>query len=197
MKHPRSLQKAQAEIDAMDAAGSLSSPIKHTETTTKLPFVTSCIKEAMRLHPSVGLSMQRLAPAEGIELAGKFIPQGYRIGVNPAVVHYDKDTFGADANQFRPERWLVSEESFKAMERVILTFGAGTRTCIGKNVGFLAHGSVTYSQTQISLAELYKLVPEVLRHFDLEMAHDRPWTTKNRWFNKQTNVFVNVKRRAR
>jgi len=134
MKHPKAMAKAQTEIDTADAAGFLSQPIKYLETTSRLPFICACIKEAMRLSPSVSLSMQRLAPEEGIELAGKVIPKGYRIGINPAVLHHDKATFGEDADEFRPERWLASEENSKVMERTMLIFGAGTRTCIGKNV---------------------------------------------------------------
>lgn len=139
MKNPKTLAKVHAEIDAAFADGSLSSPIKYSETTTKLPYVCASIKEAMRMHPSVGLSMQRHAPKGGIELAGKFIPAGYRIGMNPAVVHYEKSAFGQDADQFRPERWLGSDEERKAMEKYLLVFGAGTRTCIGKNVSILTH----------------------------------------------------------
>ncbi|KAF1939453.1 cytochrome P450 [Clathrospora elynae] len=180
MRTPKALAKAHAEIDAAIAAGSVSSPVKYSETTAKLPYICASIKEAMRMHPSVGLSMQRHAPEEGIELAGKFIPKGYRIGMNPAVVHYNKDVFGKDADDFRPERWLVSDEEWKAMDRNLLIFGAGTRICIGKN---------------ISLVELHTLVPEILRHFDLKMGHDRPWTTSNRWFNKQTDLIVKVVRR--
>lgn len=131
------LRKAQAEIDAAVAAGLLSSPVKYSEATTKLPYICASIKEAMRMHPSVGLSMQRYAPEEGIETGNKFIPKGYRIGMNPAVVHFDKQVFGDDADEFRPERWLVSEEQWKAMDKCLLTFGAGTRTCVGKNVSLL------------------------------------------------------------
>jgi cytochrome P450 len=85
------------------------------------------------MHPSVGLSMQRHAPKSGIELAGRFIPAGYRIGVNSAVAHFDKGAFGEDADGYRPERWPVGTEEWKAMDRSML-IGAGTRTCIGKNV---------------------------------------------------------------
>ena len=134
MRNPKALAKAHAELDAAAAAGLLSSPVKYSETTTKLPFICAAIKEAMRMHPSVGLSMQRHAPLEGIELAGKFIPKGYRIGINPAVIQYDKTVFGQDSDVFRPERWLVSDDEWKAMDRNLLIFGAGTRTCIGKNV---------------------------------------------------------------
>jgi cytochrome P450 len=146
MKHPKVLAKAHAEIDAAFAEGSLSSPIKYSETTTKLPYVCACIKEAMRMHPSVGLSMQRHSPKGGIELAGKFIPAGYRIGMNPAVVHYEKSAFGQDADQFRPERWLVSPEEWRAMDKNLLVFGAGTRTCIGKNVRICVSTQRLYSQ---------------------------------------------------
>jgi cytochrome P450 len=141
MRNPEALAKAQAEIDAAFATGSLSSPIKYSETITKLPYVCAAIKEAMRMHPSVGLSMQRHAPEEGIELAGKFIPKGYRIGMNPAVVHYNKSVFGKDADDFRPDRWLVGGEEWRAMDKSLLIFGAGTRTCIGKNVSLLPYST--------------------------------------------------------
>lgn len=134
MRNPEALAKAHTEIDAAEKEGWLSSPIKYSETTSKLPYISACIKEGLRVHPSVGLSMQRHAPIGGIELAGKFIPAGYRVGVNPAVVHFDKDAFGEDSDLYRPERWLVSTEKWKAMDRSMLIFGAGTRTCIGKNV---------------------------------------------------------------
>lgn len=134
MKNPKALAKAHVEIDAALAAGSLSSPVRYTETMAKLPYVCASIKEAMRMHPSVGLNIPRYSPDEGMELAGQFIPRGYRVGLNPAVVHYVKEMFGDDADSFRPERWLVSDEHSKAMDKGLLTFGAGTRTCIGKNV---------------------------------------------------------------
>ncbi|KAH7067852.1 cytochrome P450 [Paraphoma chrysanthemicola] len=181
MRNPIALARAKEEIDAAVHDGSLSSPIKYSETTTRLPYVCAAIKEAMRMHPSVALSMQRHAPKEGLMLAGKFIPAGYRVGMNPAVVHYDRSVYGADADEFRPERWLVSDAEWKSMDRNLLVFGGGTRTCIGKN---------------ISLVELHTLVPEVLRHFDLKMAHDRPWTTCDQWFHKQTGIIVKVSRRT-
>jgi len=134
MRNPAALEKVRAEIHAAQAAGALSSPVTYAETMAKLPYVGAAIKEAMRMHPSVGLSMPRYAPEEGIELAGHFIPKGYRVGLNPAVVHYVKAVFGDDAHHFRPERWMVGDEAVRAMDRCLLTFGAGTRTCIGKHV---------------------------------------------------------------
>jgi hypothetical protein len=48
---------------------------------------------------------------------------------------------------------------------------------------------------QIALAQIYKLRPEILQHFTLEMAHDRPWKTGNSFFTKQSDVVVKVARR--
>jgi cytochrome P450 len=54
--------------------------------------------------------------------------------MNAMVTQYDKGVFGEDPYEFRPERWLESEEQYWAMEKAMLVFGAGTRTCIGKHV---------------------------------------------------------------
>ncbi|KAK5044698.1 hypothetical protein LTR84_010590 [Exophiala bonariae] len=167
-----------AEIDAADARGELSTPVKFAEAN-KLPLLCACIKEGMRLHPSVGLTMPRIAPLGGLEICDVVIPEGYRIGMNAAVVQYDKSIFGADANEFRPSRWLHGDAA--KMDKYMLHFGAGTRTCIGKN---------------ISLSEIHKLLPHVLRSFKLKLATDKPWKTSDLWFNKQTGILVNLKRRA-
>lgn len=54
--------------------------------------------------------------------------------MNAMVAQYDEGFFGNDAHEFRPERWLVSKERYRAMERVMLVYGAGTRICIGRHV---------------------------------------------------------------
>lgn len=177
MKNPEVYRELEREIDQAAEEGQLSHPVKHSEAI-KLPFLCACIKEALRLHPGVQLNLPRIVPAEGLELNGTYIPAGYWVGMNAAVTHFDTSVFGADADQYRPGRWL--EPNAAVMDKHLLTFGAGTRTCVGKN---------------ISLAEVHKLVPDVLRHFELELSHDRPWTTNNLWFNKQEDVLVRVKRR--
>lgn len=67
------------------------------------------------------------------------------------------------------------------MERYFLAFGAGSRTCIGKN---------------ISLLEISKLVPELIRRFDFELDTG-PGGLKSLgyWFVKQTNFFCRVRMR--
>jgi len=58
----------------------------------------------------------------------------------------------------------------------------GSRTCIGKN---------------ISLLEMAKLIPQLLRNFDIELANpDKEWKTTNKWFVKQGGFFCKVRLRS-
>lgn len=162
MKNPEVYKQVQHEIDEAFQEGRLSEPVKFSEAL-RLPLFCATIKEAFRIYPGIQLSMGRIVPVEGMELCGRFIPGGYWVGMNPAVVQFDTSIFGHDADQFRPARWLGPDAM--NMDKHMLIFGAGTRTCIGKN---------------ISLAELYKLTPAILRNFDLELVDKHScWKTKN------------------
>ena len=132
MRNDHASARLHAEIDAAIGEDKLSNPVKYSEAI-KLPYLNAVIKEAMRIHPSVGLTMPRNVPDGGATISGFYFPAGYRIGVNPAVVHFDKGVFGNDAVVFNPDRWLDSEAA-TGMEKATLTFGGGSRTCIGKNV---------------------------------------------------------------
>ena len=131
MRNPAAYEKLAAEIDEAVADNRLSLPVSYVEAV-KLPYLKACINEGMRLHPSVGLTMPRLIPIGGATISGLYFPEGYRVGINPAVVHYDKDIFGPDADRFNPDRWTIGDAV--RMEKTMVQFGAGTRTCIGKNV---------------------------------------------------------------
>jgi len=177
MRNPAIYDQLVSEIDQAADHGQITFPVQYSDAV-KLPFLCACIKEAFRVHPSVALTMGRTVPPGGMELCGVYIPPGYRVGMNGAVVHRDQSIFGPDADQFRPSRWLEGDAS--TMEKYMLHFGAGTRTCIGKN---------------ISMAEIHKLVPYVLRCFKMELLEDKPWKTRNLWFNKQEGVVVRLTRR--
>jgi hypothetical protein len=50
--------------------------------------------------------------------------------MNPAVVLLNKESFGKDAREFMPERWMESEVRNHAMDKVMTNFGAGRRTML-------------------------------------------------------------------
>ena len=134
MKTPKAYNKLMEEIDAADHDGRLSRPhIKYSEAV-HLPYLVACCKEAMRMHPSIALCMPRVVPAGGRVIAGWFLSAGTKVGINPAVLHRNKDMFGLDADVYNPDRWLDDPEMASEMDHHMLHFGAGSRPCIGKNV---------------------------------------------------------------
>lgn len=111
-----------SEIQTAVSAGAIPGPgqgnLTWNQAQQNLPYLQACLKEAMRLRPAVGLNITRLVPPEGAELDGHFFPGGTSVAVNGWVLHRDKATFGQDADEWRPERWLErGEEEARRMER--------------------------------------------------------------------------------
>lgn len=132
MKDPACLNKLLVEIDDFDSRGLLSKPyIKYAEAI-KMPYLTACCKEGMRLHPSVALGLPRHTPPGGAVIAGHFFPTSSRVSMNAAVIQYDQSIFGKDAPNFNPDRWIQGDAAM--MDRHMLQFGTGSRTCVGKHV---------------------------------------------------------------
>ncbi|KAH9205669.1 putative P450 monooxygenase [Leptodontidium sp. 2 PMI_412] len=183
IKTPKTYKRLQEEIDEADRAGKLSEFVTYGESL-ELEYLQVVIKEAMRCHPGVSYPLERLVPEGGIELCGVKFEEGTNVAVNPVVVHRNVDVFGKDAAIFRPERWLEADpEQIKIMDRTLLTFGYGTRSCIGKN---------------ISIMEMGKFVPQILRQFDLFWASEKPdWTVRTYWFAKQSDLFVRFQSRSK
>ena len=168
LKHPKALARLRAEIDQAGRDGAFADSETGLVTwheSQRLPYLDACIKEAFRLHPAAGLPLERVVPEGGAEIAGHFVPGGTIVGCSAWLIHMNKGVFGEDAEDYRPERWLHDEElcktpsgkqreesRVKEMNGTMFQFGMGSRTCIGKN---------------ISLLEIYKLVPSMLRRFEV------------------------------
>ncbi|CAG8050184.1 unnamed protein product [Penicillium olsonii] len=181
VKNESKYHKLQHEIDQADQAGRISEYITYAECL-ELPYLQAVMKEAMRCHPGVSFPLERVVPEGGATFSDIHLKQGTIVGINPAVIHHDKTIFGDDADAFRPERWIESSEAhIKLMDRHLMTFGYGSRTCIGKN---------------ISIMEMGKLVPQIIRHFQLEWASDQPeWNVQTFFFAKQHGLKCRLRRR--
>lgn len=128
----------------------------------ELVYFDAVVKEALRLHPAVGMLLERVVPeGGGLTLeSGEVLRPGTIVGASPWVVHRDERIFGEEPDRFVPERWLQGEKESKSqwearlqrMTRANLTFGMGPRTCIGKN---------------ISLLEIYKLLPSLFLRYEV------------------------------
>jgi len=118
------MEKLRNEIDNAAAAGKLSESITDKEARTELPYLNAVIKEALRLHPSVGLLYERHVPPAGATICGRHIPGNAIVGISPWVLQHDPNVF-PDPERFEPERWLESDtnkEHLAAMEKSFFAF---------------------------------------------------------------------------
>jgi cytochrome P450 len=143
--HPDKKLRAQKEIEAAEAAGLLSTPVKYEEVRQHLPYFVACIKEGLRLNPPATNLFARVVGDQGKKIDEHFIPPGTEITSNAYVVQRDPTMYAPDPDEFRPERWLDESKAVE-MDAASFVFGMGPRVCLGKD---------------IAIMELYKLLPEV------------------------------------
>ena len=186
LKNPSTMQELMAELWEQKRLGHFkrSDGLVDWDEARDLPYLSAVIKEALRCHPAVGLTLERIVPPQGVVVCGQFIPGGTIIGCSAWTVHRDAKTFGEFPEEFRPSRWIhASKEQKRIMDNSLFAFGAGSRTCIGKN---------------ISLLEMYKFIPSLLMAFELSLADPSgEWTLHNAWFVKQTDFDVELRLRKR
>lgn len=174
LKDPSVHDKLREELRA-----TLNLPISYAQAADSR-YLTAVIREAIRMHPSVGMILGRIVPKGGAMIAGKFVPEGTEVGISPWVLHRDPLVF-EDPNSFNPERWLTEDqEKLRIMNRSFFAFGAGPHTCSGR---------------WISMLEITKLIATLFLRYDLELVDGgRGMTFKNLWFTPQKGLCVVVKR---
>lgn len=190
LKNPEVWKRLQAEIpaQALDSA----SRIPPYSDSERIPYLRAVVHEAMRLHPAVAMPLERYVPEGGLTLPnGQYLPPGCIIGIDPYTLGRNPSVWGEDVEVFRPERWLrddrhsESEDDYQSRLRFMknsdLTFGAGSRICIGKN---------------LALVQVYKVVATLVARYDISLAHpDDDWCTHNSFFCRQKDVWVTIRPR--
>ncbi|KAJ7447517.1 cytochrome P450 [Mycena galericulata] len=138
------------------------------EELNALPYLENVVRETMRVHSPVVFT-QRMAMEDDIlplshpyiDKEGKAhdslpIAKGQMIHIPILAVNTDKETWGEDALEFRPERWEHIPEGVNAVPGVwanLITFFAGPHNCLG---------------SRFSLVELKVLLFTLLRAFEFE-----------------------------
>ena len=170
-RHPHSLVRLRNELDGNNkishSTTAMSLPIITWTVAHNLPYLDAVIKESLRLHPPGSILAERVVPAKGLRVGNTDIPPGTIVGMNGWLTQRDISIFGSDADAFRPERWLPEEGEtnydwqtrIKEMNRAMLVFGHGTRSCIGQGLARL---------------ELYKCVPALVQAFDVSHLAPEP-----------------------
>ena len=149
------------------------------------------MRESLRILPGVSLGLERYVPQGGTVLPdGQSLPQDTILSFNPYILARNASVWGADADQFRPERWLQAEgeteEGFaarlRAMNDADLGFGGGSRICLGKHM---------------ALMQIYKVVATLVVRYELALEDKkREWEVVNSWFPRQKGIRVTGERRG-
>ncbi|KAE8148404.1 cytochrome P450 [Aspergillus avenaceus] len=181
LMHPTNMHSLRGELTQAQQQSKLTLPFPSWNEITHLPYLDACINEALRIHPPIRLSFERIVPAGGMTIGGYFFPEGTVVGMNPWVINRDRAIFGIDADIWRPERWLEDPVRTRTMENTLLSFGTGRRICLGRN---------------IALLELKKLTAALVLNFDMEIVTPEKFQAQNFLFFKQEGLYVTIKRHS-
>jgi cytochrome P450 len=158
--HPDVAQKLQAEIDAV--VGSDTPRLSHL---FQLPYLEQVLSESMRLYPPAYV-LPRVA-VEDACIGGYTLPKGADVVMWIYHTHHDARWF-PDPERFDPERF-APERRKQLPQAAYLPFGAGTRTCIGKQFAMLEAQLIMMSVAQRFSVESLSAQP-VMRDMNVTLA---------------------------
>ena len=148
-KHPEIQQRCREEVQSLFEDASKTN--FEWDDLKKIPYLTQCIKEGLRMYSPVPTVMRELT--EPLDLDGHKILPGTFITLLLFQVHHNPLVWGDDHNEFKPERFHPDNME-KMDSHAFIPFSAGPRNCIGQN--FAMH-------------EIKVVVGRVLQHFELSV----------------------------
>ncbi|XP_023652422.2 1,25-dihydroxyvitamin D(3) 24-hydroxylase, mitochondrial [Paramormyrops kingsleyae] len=134
-RNPRCQEELLREITATVPAGEAPNA-RHVK---QMPFLKACLKESMRLSPSVPFTSRTLD--KETVLGHYILPKGTVLMINSHALGSNEEYFD-EGKQFKPERWLQEKSTINPFTHV--PFGIGKRMCIGRRLAEL--------QLQLALA---------------------------------------------
>lgn len=121
----------------------------------RLPYLQAVCNEVLRRYPAVRVTLRETARDTTVQ--GQFVPAGTFIVLAPLAINTAGALWGADAHEFRPERWLDASARPAAggANYAFMTFLHGPRSCIGE---------------KFARAEFACLLAALVGRFEMELA---------------------------
>ncbi|KAI1276338.1 trichodiene oxygenase [Xylaria sp. FL0933] len=138
--NPDILQRLRTELESVETSD--------LKTLEKLPYLTSGLKEGLRLGGGTSTRLQRISEKDLLHKEWR-IPACHPVGMTPFLIHTDEDVYH-NARAFLPERWM-DVENRERLEKAFAPFSKGSRICLGMHLAW---------------AELYIVVATLVQRFD-------------------------------
>ncbi|KAI8942313.1 hypothetical protein NX059_000392 [Plenodomus lindquistii] len=119
-QRPDIQKKAVKEIHKYHSA---SEPLADAYDDQKCQYINALVRECLRFYTVLRLALPR-ATVKDVVYEGKLIPAGSTIYLNAWACNMDPEVW-ADAEEFRPSRWLEQPDA------PLFTYGLGYRMCAG------------------------------------------------------------------
>jgi len=98
----------------------------------QLSYLNGVVKESLRLSHGIPGRLPRISPPGGMIIGDVFVPSGYVVSCSAYMIHTNSEHF-PEPNKLVPERW--QGEDGKKLEKYMLAFSKGPRSCIGQTLG--------------------------------------------------------------
>ncbi|KAI0168052.1 trichodiene oxygenase [Pestalotiopsis sp. NC0098] len=119
----------------------------------QLPYLTSIIKEGLRLSPGISSRMARITDQD-LFYNNWRIPAGTPVGMTTILLHTDPKLY-TDPMRFNPDRWMEPMANQNS-DAVFAPFSSGTRTCLGMHLAW---------------AEMYLVIANLVRKFNFTIKN--------------------------
>lgn len=147
---------------------------KYLQSSSTL--LAACIYESARLKPLAAFSVPQAAPTDRT-VEGFVIPAKTNFVIDTHAINIKNDWWGADAEKYRPQRFL--ERGVTQSRYHYWRFGFGPRQCLGKHVADLLIRSV-----------LVELVENTRLEFADKAKGEETWERKPETWITQPNIRI-------
>ena len=148
MRHPEIRKRLETEIQALLALNSDHTPLSlEALQASSSSYAAAVFNESLRLYPPVPIEIKECTVPTTFP-DGTSLPKGAIVMWTTWALGRSKNIWGGDADDFRPERWLMPGIEGEAQTLRSVTafewpvFNGGPRSCLGKRMAELLALSV-------------------------------------------------------
>ncbi|KAJ5711025.1 cytochrome P450 [Penicillium malachiteum] len=146
-------------------------------TVNQLPILNAVVRETMRFKPTSSHGLERVTPAGGKLIAGRYTPEGTLVSVPTLNIHHNPGVF-ENPGVFDISRWTNGSSS--DLLDSFFPFSMGPRACIGRNFAWM---------------EMLKTLATIFRLYEVERMNELETEVREGFFVKNSECNVRIRPR--